>query len=294
MFCSYWLLRFKTFLVNLTVGDKPHEIDLLEQYDRLIRAFSGLKPVYQGIIQDICRRMGEGMAYFLDHTVDTIEDWELYCHYVAGLVGYGLSSLFGASGVESPRYGSRELEPLSNSMGLFLQKTNIIRDYLEDVSEVPPRLFWPKQVWSRYASNVHDLALWSNRDRALACLNELITDAMKHAQDCLDYLKDLKDPSVFAFCAIPQVMAISTLTLCYNNYDVFLYEVKIAKGEAVRLILAAKNYASVLACFAYYADRMISKVSKEDPNAELMLVRLQELRARCNKDLKDAAESNKA
>lgn len=48
--------------------------------------------------------------------VITVEDYDEYCHYVAGLVGLGLSRLFHASGLE-------ELQPddLSNSMGLFLQ-----------------------------------------------------------------------------------------------------------------------------------------------------------------------------
>jgi hypothetical protein len=30
-------------------------------------------------------------------------------------------------------------QDLANQMGLFLQKTNIIRDYREDIDEVPPR-----------------------------------------------------------------------------------------------------------------------------------------------------------
>lgn len=38
-----------------------------------------------------------------------------------------------------------EVDDLSNSMGLFLQKTNIIRDYLEDINE--KRIFWPRAVW---------------------------------------------------------------------------------------------------------------------------------------------------
>lgn len=37
----------------------------------------------------------------------------------------------------------------SCSMGLFLQKTNIIRDYLEDY--VDGRAFWPQDVWKKYA-----------------------------------------------------------------------------------------------------------------------------------------------
>ena len=48
--------------------------------------------------------------------VETVDDYDEYCHYVAGLVGLGLSKLFHASGSEdlAPEY-------LSNSMGLFLQ-----------------------------------------------------------------------------------------------------------------------------------------------------------------------------
>jgi hypothetical protein len=49
-------------------------------------------------------------------------------------------------------YKLPEMEPISNSMGLFLQKTNIIRDYLEDISEQPPRIFWPREIWSKYAN----------------------------------------------------------------------------------------------------------------------------------------------
>lgn len=66
-----------------------------------------------------------------------------YCHYVAGLVGIGLSRLFSASGLECEEVGQDH--KLANSMGLFLQKTNIIRDYLEDVQE--GRYFWPKEVF---------------------------------------------------------------------------------------------------------------------------------------------------
>lgn len=61
---------------------------------------------------------------------------------MAGLVGIGLSRLFSASGLEQEEVGRDER--LANSMGLFLQKTNIIRDYLEDVLQ--GREFWPKAV----------------------------------------------------------------------------------------------------------------------------------------------------
>ena len=61
------------------------------------------------------------------------------------MVGIGLSKLFSASELESAEVGKNER--LSNSMGLFLQKTNIIRDYLEDVED--GREFWPQEVRSK-------------------------------------------------------------------------------------------------------------------------------------------------
>lgn len=37
--------------------------------------------------------MGHGMADFIQREVETVEDYDLYCHYVAGLVGIGLSKV---------------------------------------------------------------------------------------------------------------------------------------------------------------------------------------------------------
>lgn len=56
---------------------------------------------YQEVIAEICRRMGNGMADFAAiRKVDSKKDWDLYCYYVAGLVGIGLCRMFAASGLE--------------------------------------------------------------------------------------------------------------------------------------------------------------------------------------------------
>lgn len=109
---------------------------------KVTQEFLKLDTKFQVVIADICRRMGKGMAEFIDKTVDTLSDYNQYCHYVAGLVGIGLSKLFAASGLERKEVGDDEVR--ANSMGLFLQKTNIIRDYLEDLEE--GRTWWPKEV----------------------------------------------------------------------------------------------------------------------------------------------------
>ena len=65
---------------------------------------------YQKVIADITRRMGHGMAEFSQRRIVTIENCDLYCHYVAGLVGIGLSELFAASGLEGKSIGRAEYD----------------------------------------------------------------------------------------------------------------------------------------------------------------------------------------
>jgi farnesyl-diphosphate farnesyltransferase len=112
--------------------------------------FQALPEASQEVIADINRKMGAGMAYFIGKDMGqgttSTKEYDLYCHYVAGLVGEGLSRLFVATGFEQDVVAS-DLKT-SNSMGLFLQKTNIIRDYLEDY--VDGRAWWPQDVWKKH------------------------------------------------------------------------------------------------------------------------------------------------
>lgn len=58
------------------------------------------------------------------------------------MLGVELTKMFVASELEDPLIS--ENPTLATSMGLFLQKVNIIRDYLDDTKE--GRQFWPASV----------------------------------------------------------------------------------------------------------------------------------------------------
>ena len=186
-----------------------------------------------------------GMADYAHHAVvsgeislPSVEDYDLYCHYVAGLVGEGLSRLFSATGKEAP-WLADELE-LSNSMGLLLQKTNIIRDFREDADD--KRFFWPREIWGReeYGAAVgrpafkemKEMYMPGNERQAEYVQSAMVLNALCHATDSLDYLRLLRNQSVFNFCAIPQTMAIATLELCFKNPAMFQRNIKIRKAEA--------------------------------------------------------------
>ncbi|XP_077188687.1 squalene synthase-like isoform X2 [Paroedura picta] len=242
---------------------KEKDRQVLEDFPTISLEFRNLAKVYQEIIADVCHMMGLGMAEFLEKKVDSKQDWDKYCHYVAGLVGIGLSRLFSASKLEDPIIGQDT--DLANSMGLFLQKTNIIRDYLED--QVEEREFWPSEVWSKYAKKLSDLAMPENIDKAVQCMNELITNTLHHVPDVLTYLSRLRNQSVFNFCAIPQVMAIATLAACYNNKQVFRGVVKIRKGQAVTLMMDATNIDAVKAIMYQYVEEIYQKIPSTDPSS---------------------------
>ena len=67
------------------------------------------------------------------------------------------------------------------------------------------RMFWPKEIWGKYAKTLEDFKAPENARQAVGCLNELVTDALRHAPHCLLYMAKLRNPDVFRFCAIPQV-----------------------------------------------------------------------------------------
>lgn len=244
-------------------GISPDEKDrqVLVEFDVVIAEVQLLEPHYKEAIKDMTEKMSAGMADFCHRAdtgagygVDTLEEYDLYCHYVAGLVGEGLSRLFAASGKEAP-WIKDELV-LSNSLGLLLQKTNVLRDYREDVDS--NRLFWPREIWARYGfKDPREMYDPENEERALWALSEMTLDALRHTVDALDYLTFLRNQSVFNFCAIPATMAIATLEICFMNRDVLHKNVKIRRSKAVQVsvtcLVQAENQLGTHARFpAYY------------------------------------------
>ena len=249
-----------------------------------------MKPGYQKVIKEITNKMGNGMADYINdenfnlNGVQTVRDYDRYCYYVAGLVGDGLTQLFVLAGFASPslletvraKGGSYADDAddknalssskfsLYESMGLFLQKTNIIRDYAEDLSD--GRSFWPKEIWSQYATNLTDFQKPEETTKGVYCVNHLVLNALEHVRDVLSYLSSISEQSCFQFCAIPQVMAIATLALVFNNPQMLHKNVKIRKGTTCYLILKSRTFRGCVEIFEYYLRDIRARLAVDDPN----------------------------
>lgn len=260
-------------------GNGPNEKDrvVLVDYHVVVEELLRLDPMCRDTIVDICRKMETGMADFAHRaalspeplTLETVEEYDLYCHYVAGLVGEGLSRLFSATGKEIESLAD-QLE-LSNSVGLLLQKTNIIRDFREDADQ--SRFFWPREIWgcAEYTADGRPpsgdvLELLHDPRRAAWVQSGMIVDALRHVCDALDYLRLLRNQSVFNFVAIPITMSIATLDLCFMNPAMFERNIKIRKARAADLIMRSTNPREVVLIFKEHARSIHAKTSPADPN----------------------------
>ena len=271
--CQHLLTFHETALVDpswrmdgVGHGDEKR---LLQEFPAVHRVYKSLPVDSQIIISDITARMAAGMAEFVGKdlgqgTVD-IPEYNRYCHFVAGLVGEGLSRIFASSSFESDGLASQLF--LSDQMGLFLQKTNIIRDFLEDY--VDKRAFWPQSVWKNYSAT-GELGYFCDVEKdneckkaALLCLNELVADALELVPDCLSYMACLQCIEIFRFCAIPQVMALSTLEKLYNNQSVFTGVVKIRKGLACKLMQKSSTLTDLHEIFYAYSERILHRCKNE-------------------------------
>ncbi|KAF2794108.1 farnesyl-diphosphate farnesyl transferas-like protein [Melanomma pulvis-pyrius CBS 109.77] len=255
-----------TFTEN---GPNEKDRQLLVEFNVVVEEFKKIKPAYRAIIKDITKRMGNGMADYASNAehntngVDSVADYELYCHHVAGLVGEGLTRLFVEGGLANAALLKRP--ELMESMGQFLQQVNIIRDIKEDFDD--KRRFWPKAIWSKYVTNFEDLFKPENKELALSVSSEMILTALTRADDCLYYLAGIKEQSVFNFCAIPQSMAIATLDVCFQNHDIFKKNVKITKGEACELMIqSSQNLRLVCDVFRKYLRKIHHRNNPHDPN----------------------------
>ncbi|KAH8682528.1 farnesyl-diphosphate farnesyl transferase [Xylariales sp. PMI_506] len=254
-----------TFTEN---GPNEKDRELLVHFDDVIVELKKVKPHYYEIIEDITIKMGNGMADYAIKAeeglgVETIPQYEEYCHYVAGLVGEGLTRLFVAGEYANPAVLKRP--ELTESMGQFLQKTNIIRDVHEDFLD--KRRFWPTEIWSKYVDTWDDLFKPENRVKAVHCSSEMVLHSLKHAEECLFYMAAIREQSVFNFVAIPQSMAIATLELVFQNPAIFERNVKITKGDACQLMIESTQNLRVLCdTFRTYARRIVKKNDPRDPH----------------------------
>jgi farnesyl-diphosphate farnesyltransferase len=266
------LLNFHNDIENdnysMECGDKPEYRNLMNNFYKVNRTYKQLHSKYRDVIKNITHEMAKGMVEFLDKSsIDTTEEYDSYCHYVAGLVGIGLSQIFTLSGSEFNDLTKHD--SLSSSMGLFLQKTNIIRDIKEDYDE--KRYWWPKDIVSKHFSSMDEIFAnggetgeFTTTNKHTDLLNEMIMNAFRHIPDSIEYLSLVKNNSNFKFCAIPQVVAVQTLVTLFHNPNVFKKTEKLNKTTLARIFMDTNDMNSILQFYIDAVEKIEKKIADNE------------------------------
>ncbi|KAI3918027.1 hypothetical protein MKW92_053779 [Papaver armeniacum] len=276
-------------------GTKHHKV-LMDQYHHVSTALLELQKMaarndysnfsllcgYQNSIETIMKTVGAGMAKFLLNEVETVDDYNEYCYHVDGIFFLEMSKHLHASDL-----GDMPLDHRSSSMGLMFQKVHFIEDFFDDMNEIPKgRIYWPREIWSKYVAKLEDLLHKEHSEKAVRCLNDMVTDALSHVVDCLEYLSTLRHTGIFQVYAICQILAIGTLSLCYNNIKVFRGGVRMSRDQCFKVVLGTKAMSGVYQAVYDFSSTLKAKIDGNDPNATKTLRCVEEMQKVCeNPDL---------
>jgi farnesyl-diphosphate farnesyltransferase len=209
--------------------------EMVAGFAPVLSEFGGFDPKSREIAVRWLATMASGMNEFSMRRIQTFKELDAYCYYVAGTVGHYLTDIF------AYKFGWKRLDGFRKrceDFGLFLQKTNIIRDFSRDYSE--GRVFWPSELFARHGVSESDVLDGKNTEKGQLILAEMVADARRHVQPSEEYVEQipLELLQLQQACAIPLLMAIPTLDKCAENPAVFdvKQKVKLSREETSEIL----------------------------------------------------------
>jgi len=181
------------------------------------------EPVANAIKKSV-EEMCEGMAEFVLRkndwfTIESENDLDRYCYYVAGLVGNMLTELFCFAGKKIGEERQKKLREKAVSFGLGLQLVNIIKDIQDDSARNV--CFVPMELCRKHGidSVQQFFSPEVPQEKKNSVIGELTTKAKKHLQNAKDYIKTLPrhEHRMRLFCLWPSLMAADNLRVIGNG-----------------------------------------------------------------------------
>jgi farnesyl-diphosphate farnesyltransferase len=229
---------------SLSSGTPAAEHELIRNVPRVIRITRSFSEPQREALQRCVHTMAKGMAEFQlrgeKHGLQSLEDLDQYCYFVAGVVGQMLTRLFC---LHSPEIAKNHdpLMALAVSFGQGLQMTNILKDVWEDYRL---GVCWlPRKLFAEEGFDLTDLPATRNRQGFERGIRRLIGISRGHLRDAVSYslLIPKHETGIRNFCLWAIGLAVLTLRKIHNHLD---YtdgsQVKISRFSVKGTILATR------------------------------------------------------
>ncbi|MFC1522865.1 squalene/phytoene synthase family protein [Elusimicrobiota bacterium] len=215
-----------------TIND--HDKVLIDNFGTVLRTFMSFDDAVKNVSVYWLREMNNGMIFYQKKPIETFEDLDQYCFYVAGTVGRYLTALI------KLKDNIALDESQAESFGRYLQKVNIIKDFRSDQKE--GRNFWPTILYG--GSAARDLLNDPDPARRLSVLKSMIDNAMTEHKATFDYIISIPNElkGFRQFCQIAAIMGTESLRKMRDNDKVFHLEggVKISKLKLFEILSRSK------------------------------------------------------
>jgi farnesyl-diphosphate farnesyltransferase len=225
----------------------PAERELVINLPRVIRVTRQLPLRQQTAIRRCVDTMCHGMHQFQRTAsvrgLDTVEDLDSYCYYVAGVVGEMLTELFCSYSPDIERHRT-QLSCLAPSFAQGLQMTNILKDVWEDRSR--GACWLPQDVFSRHGVDLSHLTAETGGSGFAAGMHELVGLAHAHLRNALEFtlLIPAREVGIRRFCLWAIGLAVLTLKRIAANPGFSRgVQVKVSR-RTVAVTLALSNAAT--------------------------------------------------
>lgn len=220
-------------------GLTGNDHDLCRHATVVMEAFHSLRPSAAEAMHGPIGEMALGMAATVRREMEgsglhleTMEDLERYCYYVAGTVGNLLTNLFAMDRPSIDDACERRLRETAVRFGLGLQATNIIKNVTDDISR--GIAYVPRSLFERTGVDLQTLIDRPDDPRGRQVVAMLVEATLAWLDDALDYTLAVPaaEEDIRLFCALPLLFAVRTLGLAVRTTEVFSEEtLKISRQE---------------------------------------------------------------
>jgi farnesyl-diphosphate farnesyltransferase len=171
---------------------------------------SAVEEMCKGMTEFVLRKSNQTDDWFI---IESEEDLNRYCYFVAGLVGNMLTELFCIAGKNFSEERKQKLRERAVSFGIALQLVNIIKDVQDDFKRNV--CFVPMEFCRLHGINSAQQFMQPEtlQEHKNSVINLLKEKAKKHLQDAAHYIKTLprREYRMRLFCLWPSLMAADNL-----------------------------------------------------------------------------------
>ena len=218
---------------------KGADHDLCRHSGTVLAALHELRPPAVNAMEPPVREMARGMAETVQRELlgeglhlETMEDLERYCYYVAGTVGHLLTSLYALDRASVTPDVEAELRRREVAFGLGLQVTNIIKGVTDDIARGVSYL--PLCLFRQAGITIDTLLSRPDDPRGREVISGLVDWTLLKLDEALEYTLTLpvKEADLRLFCGLPLAFAVRTLALALKSDTVFSAKaLKISRAE---------------------------------------------------------------